>query len=378
MYPRALHQVYILFIMFGYQLKYVKEYYQTVILMQETILGKTGLKIKKLGFGGIPIQRVSEEDAIVVVRRCFELGINYYDTARAYSVSEERIGKSLEDVRDEVILASKSGRRDGKGLLEELDISLRNLRTDHIDVYQLHNVSSKDAWEKIKKPGGALEALYKAKNDGKILHLGITSHDPAILTDIVREDVFETIMIPYNYLTYQPEEALLPLCKKMNVGTVIMKPFGGGAFSNANTALKFSLGKNFSDVVIPGVAHIHEVEENVQIASRSYTLSENELELIEKDRKELDREFCRACGYCQPCQKGIPISYVMRAESQFLKRMGWRPGMEEQMIKAVKATYECIKCGACEEKCPYHLRIRMLLPQKAHSLRKLLEERDAW
>jgi len=346
--------------------------------MQETVLGRTGLKIKRLGFGGIPIQRVSEEEAISVVRRCYELGINYYDTARAYSVSEERIGKALEDVRDEVILATKSGRRDGKSMLEELDISLGNLRTDYVDVFQLHNVSSKDAWKKIKEPGGALEALYKAKGEGKILHLGVTSHDPAVLTEIVREDIFETIMIPHNYLTYQPEEELFPICSEMNVGTVIMKPFGGGAFSNANTALKFSLGKEYSDVVIPGVAHIHEVEENVKIASGSYVLSDMEQELIEKDRKELDREFCRACGYCQPCTKGIPISYVMRAESQFLKRMGWRPGMEEQIANAVKATYECIKCGACEDRCPYHLRIRMLLPQKAHSLRKLLEERNAW
>ena len=346
--------------------------------MQETVLGRTGLKIKRLGFGGIPIQRVSEEEAISVVRRCYELGIKYYDTARAYSVSEERMGKALEDVRDDVIIATKSGRRDGKGMLEELDISLGNLKTDYIDVYQLHNVSSHDAWEKIKKPDGALEALYRAKDKGKILHLGITSHDPKVLTEIVKEDIFETIMIPYNYLTYQPEEELLPLCKEVNVGTIIMKPFGGGAFSKANTALKFSLGKEFSDVVIPGVAHISEVEENVEIASGLYHLTDEELELIEKDRKELDREFCRACGYCQPCPKGVPISYVMRAESQFLKRMGWRPGMEEQIANAVKATYECIKCGACEDRCPYNLRIRMLLPQKAHSLRKLLEERDAW
>jgi aryl-alcohol dehydrogenase-like predicted oxidoreductase len=207
--------------------------------LKETTLGRSGLKVKVLGFGGIPIQRVSEEEAISVVRRCHELGINYYDTARGYTNSEERIGKALEGIRDEVFLATKSGRRTADELLAELETSLRNLRTDWVDVYQLHGVSSREAWEQIKGSGGALEAMYQALDEGRIRHLGITSHDPAILAEIVREDIFETIMIPYNYLTPKPEEELLPLCREMDVGTIVMKPFGGGAFSNVNTALKF-------------------------------------------------------------------------------------------------------------------------------------------
>ncbi len=345
------------------------------LVLRETILGRTGLKVKILGFGGIPIQRVTEEEAIGVVRRCHELGINYYDTARGYTVSEERIGKALKDVREEVILATKSGRRTGEEMEEELETSLRNLRTDWIDVYQLHNVSSMDAWERIKAPGGALEALYKAQEEGRIRHLGITSHDPAVLADIVKEDIFETIMIPYNYLTLKPEEELLPLCHEMNVGTIIMKPFGGGAFSNANTALKFVLSREHVDIAIPGMMTVDEVEENLGVASDAHTISEGELELIERDRVELGSRFCRACNYCQPCPQEVPITFVLRAESQFLKRMGWRPGTDVRIAEAVEKAGSCIECGECEGRCPYHLPIRQLLPERAASLSRLLEAR---
>ena len=344
--------------------------------MQETVLGRTGLKIKKLGFGGIPIQRISESEAIDVVKRCYDLGINYYDTARAYSVSEERIGKALTGVREQVYIASKSGRRDGEGLLRELDISLSNLQTDYIDVFQFHNVSSEDAWSRIQEPGGALNAARKAMDEGKIHHLGVTSHNPALLTEMVKEDIFETIMIPYNYLTLEPEAELLPLCREMNVGTVLMKPFGGGAFSNANTALKFVLGKPFVDVAIPGMAHVHEVEENIQISSGTYNLSPSEWALIEKDKVELGDEFCRACGYCQPCPQGIPISTLLRAESQFLTRMGWRQGTERQFAGYVEKAQGCIECGVCEERCPYHLPIRRLVKEKSESLERLLKTRQ--
>jgi len=345
------------------------------LVLRETVLGRTGLRVKTLGFGGIPIQRVTEEEAIGVVHRCYELGINYYDTARNYTVSEKRIGKALENVRGEVTLATKSGSRTGKEMTEDLDASLRNLRTDWIDVYQLHNVSSMEAWERIKAPDGALEALYRAKDEGKIVHMGVTSHDPVVLADIVREDIFETIMIPYNYLTPKPEEELLPLCREMNVGIIIMKPFGGGAFSNVNAALKFVLSRENTDIAIPGMMTVDEVEENFDVASSSHIISEAELELIERDRAELGSSFCRACNYCQPCPQEIPITFVLRAESQFLKRMGWRPGTEEQIAGAVEKADSCIECGECEARCPYHLPIRQLLAERRASLASLLDTR---
>ena len=306
--------------------------------MKEVRLGRTNLKVKNLGFGGIPIQRVSEEDAVEVVRRCYELGIDYYDTARGYSVSEERMGIALQDVRDEVVLATKSGRRTAKELWDELKTSLRNLRIDH---------------------------------------LGITSHDPGVLADIVKEGIFETIMIPYNYLTIIPEEVLLPRCKEMDVATISMKPFGGGVFSNANTALKFVLGSGRVDITIPGMMTVEEVEENVAVSSGDISLSTAEYELIEKDKVELGNQFCRACGYCQPCPQEIPITFVLRAEGQFIKRMGWREGLEVRLQNVIEKADTCIECGDCEGRCPYHLPIRELLKESSSSLTRLLESRKS-
>lgn len=270
---------------------------------------------------------------------------------------------------------AKSNKRTGKELLTELETSLKNLRTDRIDVYQLHNVSSKKSWEQIKGPGGALNAVYRALDEGKIEHLGVTSHDPDFLTDIIEEDIFETAMIPFNYLTPIPQKRLLPLCRKTNVGTVIMKPLGGGAFSNIETALKFVLGSENVDVVIPGMMTSREVEENIKIANGPFTLLERDNSLIERDKRELGNEFCRACNYCQPCLQDVPISFVLRAESQFLKRMGWRPGTEERINNAIEKAKGCIECGECEERCPYKLPIRELLKEKTSSLISLLEER---
>jgi predicted aldo/keto reductase-like oxidoreductase len=343
--------------------------------MKEITLGGTGLRVKTMGFGGIPIQRVTEEEAVAVVRRCYELGVNYFDTARGYTVSEERIGKALEDVRDEVVLATKSGKRTARELEVELETSLGNLRTDRIDLYQLHNVSSHEAWEKIKSPGGALEALYRAKDKGKIEHLGITSHDPGICADIIEEGIFETMMIPFNYLAHIPQERLLPLCRRMNVGTVIMKPFGGGAFTNVNAALRFVLASENVDVAIPGMMTVEEVEENFTVANGPLDITAEDLALIERDREELGTQFCRACNYCQPCQQGIPITGVLRAESQALKRMGWRPGTEERFAGYIEKARTCIECGDCEDRCPYELPIRELLQERADSLEAILEAR---
>ncbi|EMR74026.1 putative oxidoreductase of aldo/keto reductase family [Thaumarchaeota archaeon SCGC AB-539-E09] len=345
--------------------------------MKKVRLGRTNLKVKNLGFGGIPIQRVSEKDAVGVVRRCYELGIDYYDTARGYSVSEERMGIALQDVRDDVVIATKSGRRTADELWDELQTSLRNLRTDRIDVYQLHNISDVEAWEKVKAPGGAMEAMYRAKDEGLIDHLGITSHDPVVLADIVKEEIFATIMIPYNYLTPIPEEALLPLCKKMDVATICMKPFGGGVFSNANTALKFVLGSGKVDITIPGMMSVEEVEENVAVSTGDLNLSTEEYALIEKDKIELGSQFCRACGYCQPCPQEIPITFILRAEKQFIKRMGWREGLEEQLQNAIEKADTCIECGDCEGRCPYHLPIRELLKDSSSSLKGVLESRQS-
>ncbi len=178
--------------------------------LKEIILGRTGLKVKTLGFGGIPIQRVTEKKTVEIVRHCYDLGMNYYDTARGYTVSEERIGKALEDVRVEVIYATKSGRRTAEGIWEELDISLKNLRTDYIDIYQLHNVTNQQQWEQVRALGGAMEAMNQAHEEGKIKHISVTSHNPDLSIELVKSGLFSTLMIPFNYLTPKPAENLVP------------------------------------------------------------------------------------------------------------------------------------------------------------------------
>lgn len=336
--------------------------------MRDGILGKTGLKVKNLGFGGIPIQRVSEAEAIEVVKRCYELGMNYFDTARMYTNSEERIGKALQEVRDEVVIATRSVKRTKDGLLEDLDASLRNLNTDYIDVYQLHEVSSEGAWKQVSAPGGAIEGLYEAREMGKIRHLGITSHNPDLLTEILGDDIFEVIMIPFSYLATKAEERLLPHAHGKNVGVAAMKPLGGGALSYPKTALKYVLGNSNVDVAVPGMMSLAEAEANAAVALGDYTLTDDELRQIEEDRTELGDQFCRACDYCQPCPQGVPISFVLRAESQFLKLTGWTPGLVKRMPDANAKVDSCTRCGECESRCPYHLPIRDLLPARMESL----------
>ena len=344
--------------------------------MKERILGGTGLRVKTMGFGGIPIQRVPEEEAVAVVRRCYEHGLNYFDTARGYTNSEERIGKALEGVRDEVYLATKSHQRTAEGIFSELETSLKNLRTDYIDVYQLHNVANAEQWKQAQANGGALEAVYQAKEEGKVRHIGVTSHNPELAAELVKSGHFETLMVQYNYIITKPEEVVLPLCRQLNVGAIAMKPFGGGAFSNANTALKYVYSNPDIDLVIPGTLSVAEVDENVRVWLGDMRITPRELELIEQDKRELGNAFCRGCDYCQPCPQGIPISFILRAERQTLRRMGWTDARVEQVRSAREKLDTCIHCGACESKCPYQLHIQELLPKAIVTLWDHMENRS--
>jgi uncharacterized protein len=336
--------------------------------------GKTGLNLFSIGFGGIPIQRLERQEAIDLVQTAYKEGIQFYDTARAYTTSESIIGQSLEKVRKNVFLASKSDLRSYKGISQHLEESLHDLRSEFIDLYQLHMVNKRQEWVEIKAKKGALKALREAQSSGVIRYIGITSHNPGLLIDILNEAWFDSIMIPYNYLATLPRSQLLPLAKSLDVATIAMKPIGGGALTNAALSLKFLLMDEMIDIVIPGVERKEEIYENVKTAKGKLSITTTDKETIEKDRLELGNEYCRGCDYCQPCPNNVPISFILRAHSQFVRRTGWTDFVIDFTKSLGDVDKMCINCGKCEARCPYNLPIRRLIRSKSMELATKLGE----
>jgi len=264
-------------------------------------LGKTEMMVTRLGFGGIPIQRLSENDAVAVVRRCLDLGVNYLDTANGYSTSEERIGKAVKGRRHDVFIATKTFPGTAEIIEKNLDLSLKRLGTDYIDLYQFHGVNDTPAIQKILDPeNGLMKVFERAKKAGKIRHIGVTSHQMDAAKALVKTGRFETIMFPFNFITCEPAEELLPLCQENNVGFIVMKPMAGGLLSDAAVAFKYLL--QFKDiVVIPGIEKVNEIEEIVRIYSGSHKMTAPERKKMQQMRDELGTRFCRRCDYCQPC-----------------------------------------------------------------------------
>ena len=330
--------------------------------MEYRILGKTGLKISRLGFGGIPIQRIDAAGTRKLMLQMKEAGINYIDTARGYTVSEAYLGEALEGIRDDFIIATKSMARTKETMAADIEISLKNLRTNYIDLYQVHNPNMAQL-EQVTAPGGALEALLEAKNAGKIGHIGLTAHAIEVFEKALELPWVETIMFPYNIVESQGEE-LIKACMEKNIGFIVMKPLAGGAIEDATLAIRYCLNNPAVTVVIPGMAEEKELQQNLSAANDASPLCEEELAKIESIRKQLGTQFCRRCNYCQPCVKGINISGCFLFHG-YLDRYGladWAKGRYATL--PVKAS-ACIECGACENRCPYNLPIRMMLKKVA-------------
>ncbi len=326
--------------------------------MEYTVLGKTGLRVSRMGFGGIPIQKVDAAVTRTLMEELVREGVNYIDTARGYTVSEQYLGEALEGIRDRFVLATKSMARTREAMKKDIEISLTNLRTDHIDLYQVHNPSLADI-DKVVAPGGALEALFEAKEAGKICHLGITVHSTEAFERALEMDWVETIMFPYNIVETQGEE-LMRRCTEKNIGFICMKPLAGGALEDAALALRF-IGRNPDvSVVIPGMYDVKEIGQNVAAVSNPSPLDEEELKKIEEIRKTLGTQFCRRCNYCQPCTAGINISGAFLFEG-YLRRYGLGDWARERYNSMPKKAGDCIGCGACETRCPYQLPIRKML-----------------
>ena len=330
--------------------------------MEYRILGKTGLKISRMGFGGIPIQKIDAAGTRQLMHQLMEAGVNYIDTARGYTVSEEYLGYALEGIREHFVLATKSMARTKDAMAKDIRISLANLRTDYIDLYQLHNPSMAQL-ETICGPGGALEALQEAKAAGKIGHIGITAHSAEVFEKALSLPWVETVMFPYNIVETQGE-ALIHACAEKNVGFICMKPLAGGAIEDATLALRYITANPDVTVVIPGMAAAEEIGQNLAAVDCNPPLSEEELASIAQIRETLGSQFCRRCNYCAPCTVGINIPSVMVFEG-YLTRYGLADWAKDRYATLDKKASDCIECGACETRCPYHLPIRQLLKHAA-------------
>ncbi len=344
--------------------------------MEKIRLGRTEMMVTGLGFGGIPIQRVPEEEAIAVVHKCLELGINFMDTANGYTTSEEKIGKAIIGRREGIFLATKSFASTREDFEKHVTLSLERLGIDYIDLYQFHNVSDAKALEIVLDPDGPRGAVEDARRAGLVKHIGITSHQIDIAKGAVKTGLFETLMFPLNFMSYEGKEELLSLCKQHDVGFIAMKPLAGGMIDNATLAIKYLL--QFPDIVlIPGIERVPEIEEIARVFEGPKEMTAGEKQEMERIRQELGARFCRRCDYCQPCQAEISIADVMSFPS-LAKRMPpvrlYTGKFAESFVKAD----ECTDCGECEERCPYNLPIRDMMKEhvKVHQTGKLEYEKQ--
>ena len=335
--------------------------------MKYTTLGKTNLKISVVGLGGIPIQKTDVAGVSAVLDACEETGINYIDTARAYTVSEEYLGAALIGRREKFVIATKSMSRDYESMKADIEKSLQNLQTNYIDLYQIHNIRNENEFALCFGENGAYRALLEAKEAGKIHHIGATAHAPEAFERLITEfeDKIETVMFPYNIVENQGE-ALMAKCTEKNIGFIAMKPLAGGNLDDADLALKYILANPDCTVVIPGMGDVREVYQNAG-ATELGALTAEEKARCEKIRAELGQNFCRRCGYCAPCAKGIdiPSNFLI---VNYLRRYGLSDWAKARYATLKVNASACVDCGICETRCPYHLPIRAMLKQVAKDM----------
>jgi aryl-alcohol dehydrogenase-like predicted oxidoreductase len=326
--------------------------------MRQVILGKTGLKVSEVGFGAIPIIRLSFQEAILVLRRALTRGVTLFDTAHLYVDSEEKIGRALKGERHRVVLASKTIKRDQKGAREDLELSLRRLGTDYLDLYQLHQVSQEADWQALTGPDGALEAMARAREAGLIRHLGVTSHSLEMALKLVETDLFSTIQFPFNFVEEVAAEQLHPLAQARGLGVLAMKPFGGGLVDNAR--LVFAFLRQFPGVVpLAGWDSVARVDEVLDLYETDNVVTAADLAAMQRYREELGDQFCRRCEYCQPCPQGVMITPAM-LYGVVAHRMG--PAKAAAFAtKIMESVRLCESCWECAARCPYQLPIPEVL-----------------
>lgn len=335
--------------------------------METVRLGKTGIVTNKNAFGALPIQRISDEDAVHLLKNAYENGMTYFDTARWYTDSEHKLGLAFEGIRDKVYIATKTGATNAEGFWKDLETSLENLKTDYIDVYQFHNPAF------CPKPGdesGLYDAMLKAKEQGKVKHIGITNHRLAVANEAVDSGLYETLQFPFCYLATEKDIALVEKCKEKDMGFVAMKALSGGLITNSAAAYAY-LAQYDNVLPIWGVQRERELDEFLSYIGNPPAMTEEIKALIEHDREELLGEFCRGCGYCMPCPMGIEINNCARM-SLLLRRSPSAGHLSKEGQEKMMKIENCIHCNQCKSKCPYGLDTPALLQKNLEDYKNVL------
>ena len=325
-------------------------------LMVTVTLGKTGITVNKNGFGALPVQRITTDDAVYLLQKAFYNGMTFFDTARFYTDSEKKLGEAFSHIRERVIIATKTAATNAEAFWKDLETSLGLLKTDYIDIYQFHNPSF------CPKPGdgtGLYEAMLKAKELGKIRHIGITNHRLAVAKEAIESGLYETLQFPFCYLATDKDKELVKMCKEADMGFIAMKGLSGGLITNSAAAYAFEAQY---DNVLPiwGIQRESELDEWLSYIDNPPQMTPEIEELIENDRKMLSGDFCRGCGYCMPCPAGIEINNCARM-SLMLRRAPYQEYTTPQWQEKMKKIEGCLNCGHCKSKCPYGLDTPALL-----------------
>ena len=323
--------------------------------MKRVTLGRTGLEVRRLGFGGIPIQRVTEDRAVETVRHAVRCGVDFIDTARAYTTSEQRIGRALQGVEEKVAIASKSQAQTADGIRKDIEASLKNLRRDRIDLYQCHYVKNQEEYAKARSASGALQGLIRAREEGLIDHIGITSHSLDLIERVLDDDLIDTVMVCFSFLEPAAAKSVIPKALAKNIGVIAMKPFSGGVLAEAGLCLKYVLSHP-GILVIAGVESKALFDINWKVFQEDWRLGKNERQEIERLRRRYAKSFCRRCDYCQPCSEEIPIQLILNMRYA-IGRFGEAILEKNWMQTAIANARRCSACGECLQRCPYELPI---------------------
>ena len=335
--------------------------------MKQITLGSTGITVPQNAFGALPIQRVSMEMAVKLLRRAYEGGMRFFDTARAYSDSEVKVGEAFDGMRKKVFIATKTGAKTPEEVRAQVETSLKNLRTDYIDIYQFHCA------DQCYRPGdgtGMYECMEELKKEGKIRHIGITAHKLYIAEEAVESGLYETLQYPFSYLSSEKEIALVKKCKEANMGFIAMKGLAGGLINRSEAAMAF-MSQFDNALPIWGIQKEKELEEWLSYMAETPTMNEELTAYIEKEQKELTGEFCRGCGYCMPCPAGIMINQCARM-SLMLRRAPSKDWLTPEMQAEMKKIEVCLHCNQCMKKCPYELNTPELLKKNYEDYKKVL------